>query len=76
MSVTPIQFRPVITQSELRQIAAIRAEIAYRMQALTRCEESVLMRLVKGADIEPGVHQVWLQEMIRGRTRKQLLEVR
>ena len=76
MSVTPIQFRPIVTQMELRQIAAIRAEIAFRMQALTRCEESVLMRLVRGADLEPGTHQAWLQEIIKGRTRKQCLEVR
>lgn len=76
MAVTPIVFRPVIQQPELRQIIALRAEIAYRNQTLVGLEESVLMRLVKGADVEPGVHQVWLQELIRGRTRKQILEVR
>ena len=76
MAVSPIVFRPLIQQPELRQIIAIRAEIAYRNQMLVGLEESVLMRLVRGADVEPGVHQVWLQELIRGRTRKQILEVR
>lgn len=76
MSVSPIVFRPVIQQPELRQIIALRAEIAYRNQTLIGCEESVLLRLVKGAEVEPGVHQVWLQEFIRGKTRKQILEVR
>jgi hypothetical protein len=76
MAVSPIVFRPLIQQPELRRIIAIRAEIAYRNQMLVGLEESVLMRLVRGADVEPGVHQVWLQELIRGRTRKQILEVR
>jgi hypothetical protein len=76
MAVSPIVFRPLIQQPELRQIIAIRAEIAYRNQMLVGLEESVLMRLVRGADVEPGVHQVWLQEIVRGKMRKQLLEIR
>ena len=75
MAVSPIVFRPVIQQPELRHIIALRAEIAYRNQTLIGCEESVLMRLVRGADIEPGVHQAWLQEIVRGKLRKQILEV-
>jgi hypothetical protein len=76
MGFTPIVFRPVVLQSELRQIVALRAEIAYRHHTLTGYEESVLMRLVKGADVEPGHHQVWLHELVKGKMRKQLLEVR
>ncbi len=76
MGMTPIVFKPVIMQPELREIIALRAEIAYRSQTLLGREESVLMRLVRGADIEPGVHQAWLQEALKGRIRKQILEVR
>jgi hypothetical protein len=76
MGFTPIVFRPVILQPELHQIVALRAEIAYRTQTLTAYEESVLLRLVKGADVEPGAHFAWLQEIVKGKMRKQLLEVR
>lgn len=76
MGPTPIQFRSVITQVQLRQIVAIRAEIAFRTQTLNRLEETVLMRLVNGADLEPGIHQAWLQDIVKGRTRKQCLEIR
>lgn len=76
MGPTPIQFRNTVTQAELRQIVAIRAELAFRLRTLHQLEESVLMRLVRGADLEPGIHQAWLQEVVRGRTRKQSLEIR
>jgi chloramphenicol 3-O-phosphotransferase len=76
MGPQPIQFRPVVSQQELSDIVARRAAIAFQMQTLTRSEESVLMRLVRGADIEPGIHQAWLQEAVKGRMRKQILEVR
>jgi hypothetical protein len=76
MGLTPITFKPVVLQPELQNIIALRAEIAYRSQTLLGCEESVLMRLVRGADIEPGVHQAWLRDTLNGRIRKQILEVR
>jgi len=76
MGVIPIAFRPVILQPELSDIVALRAEIAFRTQTLLGREESVLLRLVRGADIQPGVHQAWLQDTLRGRIRKQILEVR
>ena len=74
--VTPIQFRPVVQQAELRRIVGERAMMAFHARSLEALEESVLMRMVNGAEVEPGIHIAWLETAIRGRKRRQILEIR
>lgn len=73
----PIQFTKMcVTQADLERIVSRRNIVELNARELRKDEENVLMRLTRGAAVEPGVHQAWLEEEMRGRVRKQRLEVR
>lgn len=65
-----------ITQADLQTIVNLRNRLESTQRLLARVEEGVLVRLVGRAEVEPGIHQAWLEEEVKGRCRRQRLEVR
>ncbi len=65
-----------VTQEDLERIVSRRNIVELNARELRKDEERVLNRLTRGAVVEPGIHQAWLEEQTRGRVRKQRLEVR
>lgn len=68
--------RGQITQADLQTIVNLRNRMEHTQRLLARVEEGVLVRLVRSEEVEPGIHMAWLEEDVKGRCRRQRLEVR
>ena len=65
-----------VSQTDLENVINLRNRMHQTAVLLSRIEESVLMRIVGGSEVEPGIHQAWIDTAIKGRCRRQKLEVR
>ena len=76
MNLTQMPSIASIAQSDLEELISLRNRMESVQRMLATHEENLLMRLVHGSFIQPGIHQAWIEESVSGRCRRQRLMIR